>query len=169
MAATMDGDEDVTAAEATAATATARKAKFPCLRCRKEVKKNTKSVKCSTCDQWVHAECEPISNELFNLLANPEKYGATGVLWNCVSCQQSAARLEKIVRNMEGKIQAVEDRVRGTKTAVSGLGNRVESLEKAKKNEEEMVDKKDQRVKSDILEEMRERECRRLNVVLSFG
>ena len=170
--ATSEGDESTAmaaaaACEPAAAPVNAKKIKFPCLRCRKEVKKNTRSVRCSTCEYWVHADCEGMANELFNLLANPEKYGAAGgVRWNCVSCQLSADKIEKIVKNMEGKIQAVADRVSGTEAAVSGLGGRVDKLEKAKQNEEAVIDKKDQRVRSDILEEMRERECRRLNLVL---
>ena len=51
------------------------KAKFPCLRCKKNVAKNSKSVRCASCQLWVHIECEGISNELYNFLAHPEKFG----------------------------------------------------------------------------------------------
>jgi len=49
--------------------------KFPCIRCKKSVAKNSKSVKCHICQQWVHVDCEGMPPELYNILANPEKYG----------------------------------------------------------------------------------------------
>jgi hypothetical protein len=59
-----------------------RAAKYPCLRCKKNVGRN--SVRCKTCQLWVHVECGGISKEVFNILANPNKYGM-GVSWNCDS------------------------------------------------------------------------------------
>ena len=64
--------------------------KHPCLRCRRAVTTDTKSVQCQTCEFWVHVDCQGISEELFNILVDPEKYG--GVCWNCDSCLASSAR-----------------------------------------------------------------------------
>jgi hypothetical protein len=50
-----------------------RAAKYPCLRCKKKVGRN--SVRCKMCQLWVHVQCGGISKEVFNILANPTKYG----------------------------------------------------------------------------------------------
>jgi hypothetical protein len=148
-----------------AETTAPKRAKYPCLRCRKNVTKNSKSVKCSTCDQWVHSDCEQMSAELFNILANPERYGGSGILWNCQSCMASAARLEKLVRNLEGSVKMVEERVRGTEEEVRGLETRMGKLEAAAQRKDEDTDKKLGRTERNIFEEMEEREARKLNVL----
>ena len=143
-----------------------RRAKFPCIRCGKNVTKNSKSVKCSTCELWVHAECERFSPEFFNILANPDKYGAAGVCWNCSSCQASALRLEKLVKGVEGRIQQVEDCVRGTEAGVTDLDKRVDKMERRVLREDDKRDKDQRKIKQDIMNEMADRDSRRYNVVL---
>jgi phage shock protein A len=140
-----------------------KKAKFPCIRCKKNVTKNSKSVRCGTCQLWVHVECEKISTELFNILAHPDKYG--GVSWNCESCLASTARLEALVKTFASKIQQVEERVGGTEGAVRALDRKVDKMEKVISNRDEEVDKKVKKSENTVFEEMRERETRRMNVV----
>ena len=135
-------------------TQAGRKPKFPCLRCRKGVTKNSRSVKCSTCDQWVHADCEQISAEMFSIIANPEKHGATGFLWNCQSCMAGAVRLEKLVRNLEGNLREVEDRVRGTECAVSEIDKRVGKLETAVRSSEGATEAVTAKVENTVLAEV---------------
>jgi hypothetical protein len=85
-----------------------RGAKFPCIRCKKNVGRN--SVKCNSCQLWIHVECGGITKELFNILANPAKFGAN-VSWNCDSCQASAVRLDARMNALENRFQEVENRV----------------------------------------------------------
>jgi hypothetical protein len=73
-----------------------KKGKYPCIRCKKNVTKTSKSVKCACCELWVHVECEQISPELFTILSNPERFGGN-VMWNCDSCTSSVSRLHLIV------------------------------------------------------------------------
>jgi len=140
--------------------------KFPCLRCKKNVTKNSKSVKCNTCQFWVHVECEGISVELFNILAHPEKYGGTGFSWNCGSCLASAARLEVVVKAFEGRIQQVETRMEKTDGAVKDLDKKVESLSDKLSRRDENIDRRVKQAESSVLDEVREREARRTNVVV---
>ena len=72
-----DQDAEATAGAAAGATGVAaaavgRKPKYPCLRCRKAVAKNTKAVKCNACDQWVHVECEQMSAEMYKIICDQE-------------------------------------------------------------------------------------------------
>jgi hypothetical protein len=84
------------------ASSQGRTAKYPYIKCKKNVGKN--SVKCKTCQLWIHAEYGGISKELFHILANPAKYGS-GVSWNCDCCMASAARLEKRMNALENRFQ----------------------------------------------------------------
>jgi hypothetical protein len=77
----------------------------------------------------------------------------------------SAVRLEKLVRSLEGTVKEVEERVRGNEEAVLGLDRRVSRIEDAAKKRDEETDKKIGRAERGILEEMEEREMRKLNVV----
>ena len=161
-----DMDPGDAAATAAATAATAKKLpKFPCLRCRKAVTKNSKSVQCHQCEQWVHADCEQFAPEFFNILVNPAKFGAVGVFWNCTACLASAARLERLVKSYEGKIRAVEDRVTATEGAITRQDTRMDKIEASVKDKDKEIEKKMARSENYTIEEMEERELRRLNVV----
>jgi hypothetical protein len=140
-----------------------RAAKYPCLRCKKNVGRN--SVRCKTCQLWVHVECGGISKEVFNILANPQKYGL-GVSWTCDSCQASAARLDARMSALEGRFTEVEDRVIRSEAIVQEATRRVEHVEVRQTRVEQALEQERDRVRRERAEEMRERETRRRNVVM---
>jgi hypothetical protein len=82
------------------------------------------SVRCNACQLWIHVECGGISKEVFNILANPNKYGL-GIVWNCDSCQASAARLDARMQALEGRFQEVENRVIRSEGIVQDATRRV--------------------------------------------
>jgi len=145
--------------------AKATKAKYPCLRCKKNVTKNSKSVRCGTCQFWVHTECENISAELYSILAHPEKFGGA-ISWTCESCLASSARIEQTVKAYTDKIREIEARVTGTEDGIRDLGKKMEKMDEKISKKEENVDKKIQKGEKGILEEMREREVRRMNLMI---
>ena len=155
-----------TSAAVPAGAAAGRKPKYPCLRCRKAVTKNSKSIKCNVCDQWVHVECEQISADMYRMICDPEKFGVTGFLWNCQSCMASAIRLEKLVRNMEGSLQEVNDKVTGAVSAIKEMDVRVHKLETGAKNIEKDAIKAAKAEAENVLTEMEEREARKANIIM---
>jgi hypothetical protein len=140
-----------------------RAAKYPCLRCKKNVGRN--SVRCNTCQLWIHVECGNISKEVFNILANPTKYGL-GIVWNCDSCQASAARLDARMHALEGRFQEVENRVTRSEGIVQDATRRVDSVEARQLKMEQMLEQERERARKERAEEMRERETRRRNVIM---
>ena len=142
-----------------------KKGKFPCIICKKNVAKNSKSVRCGTCQLWVHVDCENISAELFNILSHPEKYGGC-VTWTCDSCTASNTKLEQYVKGCIDRVKNVEDRLGGTESNVKELGARMERVEDKMKEKDEAVKKLIDQGGSEVWEEMREREVRRRNVIL---
>jgi hypothetical protein len=141
-----------------------RPPKFPCIRCRKNVGRN--SVRCKTCQLWIHAECGNISKELLNILANPTKYGAGCVSWNCDSCQASAARLDERMNLLEGRFMEVENRVVRSEGIVQDATRRVDNVETRQANLEKNMEQEREKIRGELAEEMREREMRRRNVVM---
>ena len=157
-----DGREEAADTGATAG----KKPKFPCLRCRKNVgrQKGVKGVQCKTCLHWVHADCQGLSKEVYNLIANPEKYG--GFCWNCDSCMASTHRLEAIVKAYETRIQEVEARAVRTEGRVQDVEKRVENVEKKQEGQEERMERREEQNRQRQKMEWREREIRRKNVVM---
>ena len=89
-----------------------KKAKYPCMRCRKNVAKNSKSVQCRTCQLWAHVECNNtvwVQPEVYTILCDPEKFG-TNLTWCCDNCQASTAILETTVKAYVERVKAVETR-----------------------------------------------------------
>jgi hypothetical protein len=140
--------------------------KNPCLRCSKEVKREEKSVQCQTCQFWVHVKCQGISDELFNILADPEAYG--GVCWNCNSCLASSARLERTVVAFENRVKEVENVVAKTVTELKRVDGDVvqlrRELEAEKAKNREAAEGRDNMYVT--REELREREARKLNLIM---
>ena len=144
----------------------AKPPKHPCIGCKKAVTRDHKSVQCQTCELWVHAECQSISDEMFNLLVNSESYG--GLCWNCDSCLASTARLEKSVKAMEKRVHDVELVVAKTTSELRRVDESVEQLRKELQEEKEKnrlaAQQRDERYVTG--EEYREREARKTNVIL---
>ena len=139
------------------------KPKHPCLRCRKAVTTDTKSVQCQTCQYWVHAECQGISDELFTFLVEGE-----GVCWNCNSCLASSARLERTVIAFEARLKETETVAAKTvgelKRVDDGLAQLRREFEAEKIKTREAAQQKDDRYVTK--EEFREREARKTNIIM---
>ena len=140
--------------------------KYPCLRCKKNIKKEQRSVQCQTCQLWVHVSCQEISDELFKILVEPDRYG--GVCWNCDCCMASAVRLEATVRAFETRVKLVEDATAKTANDVKIVNTKVAALrrefEEERRRTREALENRDEKFVTK--EELREREARKLNVIL---
>jgi len=140
--------------------------KFPCIRCKKSVAKNSKSVKCHICQQWVHVDCEGMPPELYNILANPEKYGTCGMSWSCSSCQASAAKVLEVVNAYEKRITEVESRVTSGEGKMNDMGKELEKMKGTLKDRDDKIDQKLDRKEKAIFDELRQRDSRRMNVIM---
>jgi hypothetical protein len=105
------------------------------------VKKNVgrNSMRCKTCQLWIHVDCGGISKEVFSILANPTKYGMN-VSWNCDSCQASAARLEERMNALEGRFQEVENRVVRSEGIVQDTVKRMDEVETRQDKVEQAIE-----------------------------
>ena len=147
-------------------TQKATKAKYPCLRCKKNVAKNSRSVRCGICQNWVHVECEGMPVDFYNLLANQEKFGVTGVSWSCSACQSSAAKILEMMSGYENRIKEVETRMTAGEAEMSNMGKEVKKIGESLKERDDKIDQKLQKSEKGIYEELKQRDMRRANVIM---
>jgi hypothetical protein len=150
-----------------------QKAKFPCLRCKKNVAKNCKAVRCGTCNLWVHTECEKISDELYNILAHPEKYGGHLINWTCDCCKESSAKIDQVVKAYTERVKVVEtrmdkqdSRMDRAESSMKDFAAELKELKDQLKNRDNNVDKKVKQAEERLTEEMHEQNMKKNNVVM---
>lgn len=171
-----EGEEEVTAATQTQEeTETAgaegggnkgKTAKYPCIVCKNNVgrTKGIRAVQCKTCKLWVHADCEKMSKDVYTLLKQHEKTG--GISWTCRSCLASAARLDAAIKNIECRVQEVEVRLVRNEGNVQAVERRMDIIEKKQEDVERQETERENKIGDKLLEEIRERKQRKLNVII---
>lgn len=104
-----------------------------------------------------------MSDEEFNFLA--ARVG-TGYTWQCSACMASGARIEAALKEVENRVATVEGRVNRIEDREKLTDSRLERLEAANKDHEAESAKTKEDVTAIILEELREREEKRMNVII---
>ena len=160
----MDEEEGVSLSQG-GAGAGGKQPKFLCLRCRKNVTKTQKAVRCSTCQFWVHADCQGIPKDLYAYLRNASKVGGL-VAWSCDCCAASAARLTERVVALETATGKLETRVLKNEGALLEVEKRMDKVEKKQDKVEETLENERERIRVERVIEMREIEIRKRNVLI---
>ena len=146
-----------------------RKKDFPCIRCDIHVKVNDKAIQCAMCDLWVHQKCEKMSDETFKVL--DIQHEETGqCFWSCKSCCSYARKFDKRMRDVEKRVQGLETLVPSIQSDLVTVKEEVATLKKVTTEiSEENSSKSDvnqEKVTATVLEEMRERESRKCNLII---
>lgn len=121
-----------------------------------------KAVQCSACKQWVHKDCDDISDELFTVLSG--KYGA--VSWQCQACQAGVASLNAQIAAMSARLIAVEQRLNSGDERATAVDNRLDKLEAALEAERAKATRSREDTVKVVFEELRDREEKLLNIVI---
>ena len=141
-----------------------RKVDYPCLRCKAHVKRNDKAVKCSLCQLWVHVTCEQMPDECFKILDKANKYG--GMHWSCQSCSAFAEKFNAGLQEMNRRLVTIEKKVDIQTTDIDSVKSDVSDIkEQVNKIKEDSVKDKGNSAEG-IYSELRERENRKLNVLV---
>jgi hypothetical protein len=104
--------------------------------------------------------------ELYNFLAHPEKFGGHVVKWSCESCNACNARIDQMLKGFEKRLDDVETRMGKSDDKVKDLDRRVERVEDKMETRQEEVQKKVEKGQKEIMDELREREMRKANVIM---
>jgi hypothetical protein len=116
------------------------------------------------CGLWVHHKpCSQVSDDGFKFLS--EQIQATGyAYWGCRSCVSYAQGITKKVREVEKKLDEVQKEVKDNSKAIEKVDKNVEDL---RKELNEIKNKKnDETAALMTAEEYKEREARRLNIIM---
>ena len=145
-----------------------RKTDYPCLVCKKHVKKGDENgaVKCCLCGLWLHAlTCAGLSKEVFAFIKGENAHwGETS--WKCVSCASFAKKIDMRMVAMEKEVENVKGTVSEHDKKISDLEREVKSLKDARAADKEAPAKMQRDTKTAVFSELREREQRGHNVVI---
>ncbi len=104
-----------------------------------------------------------LPDEVFTFLSDNIQ---AGVLWQCSCCQSSTAELSAAVKSLRTELTARTDRVGKTEDVNKLQDNRLDKLEALTKNLEQGLSNNKEEVTASILEEMRERDEKRGNIII---
>ena len=140
----------------------AKPVKWPCLICKKNV--SSSGVRCGICYLWVHVKCQKMEKELYNILKAPTKF--KGFTWRCDSCDASAHVLDAKINTLQQSMKEVEARMVRAEGTVLEVSRKMDSVERRQDKVEEKIEQVSERAKRERIEETRERELRRKNVII---
>lgn len=136
-----------------------------CLGCSKSFTKADFAVQCTVCGLWAHKTCSGCTDEVFQLIEAQRKASGRSY-WACRPCMVYAEGMNHRLRQMEDRIEKVEKLTETTAQNVRTVEDRVNAIDKALEKVEKASAETTKNSESGIFEELREREIRKLNVVL---
>ncbi len=140
------------------------KEKEKCLGCGKTLS-NSHCHQCTVCGLWIHKVCSGISDEFFKALEDQVKN--TGMAyWACRPCTAYSQGITRKMRAVETKVTELGETVEEVRDNVNEVKSKVSTLEGLVKKAEEKAATAAEKNNDIIFEELREREARRLNLVL---
>jgi hypothetical protein len=140
------------------------KQKDICLACGKTFNKTDSSIQCAMCALWIHHKpCSGVSEDGFKFLS--EQVQATGTAyWACRSCMAYSKAITMKVKEVEKKLDEVQKEVKENAKEIGRVDKNVEQL---RQDLEKVKEKNSEETNTYITaEEYREREARRLNVII---
>ena len=146
-------------------TSQAKKDNTNCLACNKKCTGSQASVLCQLCSLWCHKECAGLSTAVFKSLALQVKEVGTAY-WACKSCLSFAAKTNMLLKNMNSQLVAMDTRITQNTTEITATKKVLEKTGENIKRVEKRVEDVKKQVEDDLYEEMRERESRKLNLVI---
>jgi len=136
-----------------------------CLACQKKCTGSQASVLCQLCSLWCHRECAGLSTAVFKSLALQVKEVGTAY-WACKSCLSFAAKTNMLLKNMNSQITQMDSKITQNTTDITTNKRDIVKMGDGLKKVEKKVEDVKKQVEEEMLEEMQERESRRLNIVI---
>ena len=122
-------------------------------------------MQCTVCGLWAHKTCSGVTDEIFTLIDLQKK--ATGKsYWACRPCTVYPEGMNHRMRQIEEKIERVEKATEENAANVKEIEQKVQSLSEEVKKQRSGADKLAQNCENGIFEELRDRESRKLNIVI---
>ena len=140
------------------------KTKTPCLAmCGKPV--TSGAIQCTICSLWCHMSCTKLSKEALKGLEVQAKETGTAY-WACRSCMNFNKKWNAIMKETSRKQEATDAKVEDNRKNIDDIRRLLEITRKEVKDQAKQLDGQAERTERLLEEELRERESRRLNLVL---
>ena len=154
------------------------KKKFPCGHCKEEcINKSGTSIPCGFCENYFHTKCiEGMTPEFVETCDKMNRlFGGSAFL--CVICRKLATKLNKSMREVEKRMEEMEEKVKKAELERQVLASKVEKMESKsdqvkdkvvgmEKEIEAGVERAKKEVMNEIESERKEREDRSENLVV---
>lgn len=132
-----------------------------CPHCKEVV--TTEGVQCSCCAYWFHCICEDIDEREYEFLAKASKK----ISWSCTTCTEGVRVLREEVSSLGIRQMKIEKDIEGIKTTNEEILSDVDDLKKSvTKVNQEINNLSSQNSTSRVIDELRERERRKKQVVV---
>jgi hypothetical protein len=135
-----------------------------CLGCSKKFNKSEHSLQCTICALWIHKACANVTDDLYNLIEKQMKITGT-TYWACRPCTAYAQGITARMKQIEDRLERTEKKVEENKKETEVLDKKVDKIEGELKKKDDKVEKAVKEAEYRMMDEMREREARRRNVV----
>ena len=137
--------------------------KQTCVGCKKKFTKSDYCVICGMCNYWYHKACAGMSDEVYKCV---EAYCKDNSLtfWNCMPCSTYAKGITARMRELEGRLEAVEKHQDEQDEELNLVNKRVDSTNKEVRRQEKKID--EAQAGTSVITELRERRIRRKNIIL---
>ncbi len=138
--------------------------KEKCLGCGKSLT-NTHCHQCTVCGLWIHKSCSGITDEFFKHLEDQVK-NTGAAYWACRPCTNYSAGITRNMRRVEQKVDGLADSVDEMKEGLQATKDELKKVSDKVTKVEEKIEAATERSSDMVFEELREREARRLNLVI---
>ena len=160
--------EDVAAPQSqqgeAATAAKSKKVKDPCIIC----SKNTGSggaIQCTICTMWCHTKCSGLSKEILKgLEVQARELGIT--YWACRSCTSFNHKVNTQLREVNKRQDATDKKVEENKQRIEAVNKVAEEAKNEVRAQANQIEELEMRLERKMAEELREREARRLNLII---
>ncbi len=137
----------------------------PCIACQRNCTKAQHSVRCTLCELWCHKTCAGLSDEAFRGLDVQQKETGTA-FWACKSCLGYAKKVNQQFKRIDERMDGTDRRVEENKKKIEETNllaqNTAEEVKKLAGKMDQLSDKMEETLDT----ELRERETRRLNLII---
>ena len=136
-----------------------------CLGCSKKFKQSEYSLQCTICGLWIHKTCSGITDELYSLIdLQLQQTGRT--YWACRPCTVYSQGLTHRMKEIENQLSEVKATCSKNEEGLQKVQAEVSKLAEKVNRQEKKVEEVAAVSGQDVFEELREREARKLNVVM---
>lgn len=142
-----------------------RKNKNKCGDCSNKIAKDGKGVQCELCEQWYHARCQLIDDDLYLALENDSKRDVPQIHWFCVYCNRSAVKVVSGMIKIQKQIDDLGEVVEISSSKISEIESG-QFTEAMGASIESIIVNKSKEVNIELKKDILEMERRRVNAVV---